>query len=89
MKPTAIWAAQQARQLVWKLPEQEQAMRFVFHDRDAKFPASFDTVFAAENIEVIMDVMMACPGTLSLKNQMPSLEPLYFLTIIVGFACEP
>jgi putative transposase len=39
---------------VWKLQEQGQAMRFVLHDRDTKFPVSFDTVFVTESIEVIL-----------------------------------
>ncbi len=51
--PTAEWIAQQARQLTWTLQDEQQPMRFLIHDRDAKFPASFDTVFAAEGIEIL------------------------------------
>ena len=51
-KPTAAWVTQQARQLVWKLQEEGRAMQFLLHDRDAKFPASFDVVFASERIEM-------------------------------------
>lgn len=47
MKPTAAWVTQQARQLVWKLQEEGRALRFLLHDRDTKFPASFDAVFAS------------------------------------------
>jgi putative transposase len=50
--PTAAWVTQQARQLCWSLEDRAQPMRFVLHDRDAKFPA-FDTVFAAEGLEVV------------------------------------
>jgi putative transposase len=39
---------QQARQLTWTLPEEQQPMRFLIRDRAAKFTARCDAVFAAE-----------------------------------------
>lgn len=51
--PTGAWVAQQARQLIWQREEDDQRMRFLLHDNDRKFTASFDTVFASEHIEVI------------------------------------
>lgn len=50
--PTASCRVQ-ARQLAWTLQEAGTSPRFLIHDRDAKFPPSFDTVFATENVEVI------------------------------------
>ena len=50
--PTAAWVAQQARNLAWTLQEGD-AFRYLIHDRDAKFPAAFDRVFAAEGLEIV------------------------------------
>jgi len=51
--PTAAWVTQQARNFCWTLPEAGPSPRFLIHDRDAKFPPAFDTVFAAEGIEIV------------------------------------
>jgi hypothetical protein len=51
--PSAAWVAQQARQLTWTLQDEQRPMRFLIQDRDAKFPTSFDSVFAAEGIEIL------------------------------------
>ena len=51
--PTAAWVTQQARNLSWTLQDEGTSPRFLIHDRDAKFPAAFDTVFAAEGIAVV------------------------------------
>jgi putative transposase len=52
--PDAAWVTQQARQFSWHLLEREPgSVRFLIHDRDGKFAAGFDTVFASEGIEVI------------------------------------
>jgi putative transposase len=53
-KPTAQWVTQQARQLLWKLQEEGRVIRFLVHDRDAKFPAAFDVAFASEGIKSIL-----------------------------------
>jgi putative transposase len=51
--PTAAWVTQQARNLAWTLHEGGQPARYLIHDRDAKFPPAFDTVFATEGVAVI------------------------------------
>ncbi len=51
--PTAPWVTQQARQMSWTLQEGELPIRFLIHDRNAKFPASFDHLFAAEKVIIL------------------------------------
>jgi putative transposase len=52
-RPTAEWVAQQARHLPWTLQEEQVSLRFLIHDRDAKFPPGFERVFAAEGVEIV------------------------------------
>ncbi len=52
--PDAAWVTQQARQFSWQLQDGDPgAIKFLIHDRDSKFAAGFDTVFASEGIEII------------------------------------
>ena len=51
--PDSAWVTQQARQFTWTLSEQSQPMRFLIHDREAKFTSAFDTVFQAQKIEIV------------------------------------
>ncbi len=49
--PTGAWVVQQARNL--SFANLFERMRFLIHDRDSKFTASFDEVFRSEGINVI------------------------------------
>jgi transposase InsO family protein len=50
-RPVSAWVTQQARNLA--IEQRITGIRFVLHDRDAKFPGSFDEVFRTEDIRVI------------------------------------
>ena len=53
-QPTSAWVTQQTRQFVWQMQDGSTPPRFLIHDRDAKFSASFDAVFESEGIAIIL-----------------------------------
>ncbi len=55
--PTGAWVTQQARNL--SFTGVFERMRFLVHDRDAKFSGAFDEVFRSEGIEVIQTPIRA------------------------------
>jgi hypothetical protein len=51
--PAGEWVTQQARNLLIELEGGVGRFRFLLRDRDTKFTAAFDAVFAAEGIRVL------------------------------------
>jgi transposase InsO family protein len=51
--PDGRWVAQQARNLLMHLADQERSFRFLLHDRDSKFSGAFDEVFRSEGMRII------------------------------------
>ena len=52
-RPDSEWVTQQARNLWVCLEDRAKRVRFLIHDRDAKYGGAFDVVFRADGVEVI------------------------------------
>ncbi len=57
--PSGTWVTQQARNLLLVLGERGRRVRFLVHDRDAKFSRSFDDVFRADGADVLVTPVQA------------------------------
>ena len=57
--PDTAWMLQQARNLLMELDDRDRQVRFLIHDRDAKFPRPFDTLLASGKVKVIRTPVQA------------------------------
>src|SRR5512133_550453 len=51
--PTGAWVTQQARNLLMDLGDRAEQLRFLIRDRDSRFTATLDAVFAGADIRII------------------------------------
>jgi putative transposase len=51
--PTAAWVTQQARNVCGELATAGARPTILIRDRDGKFPSTFDTVFAAQQVRIV------------------------------------
>ena len=58
-RPNNAWVTQQARNLLMDLGDHAEAVKFLLRDRDTKFTAAWDAVFAAASIRTVRSPIQA------------------------------
>jgi putative transposase len=58
-RPDTAWMLQQARNLLMELDDRDRQVRFLIHDRDAKFPRTFDALLESDGIKIIRTPLRA------------------------------
>ncbi|MGW7595442.1 integrase core domain-containing protein, partial [Streptomyces rubiginosohelvolus] len=53
-RPTTQWTVQQARNLTMTLGCRMGSLRFLLRDRDSKYTSTFDAVFQADDVEILL-----------------------------------
>jgi putative transposase len=88
--PDTAWMLQQARNLLMDVAERGHQVRFLVHDRDSKFSAAFDAVFASEGIKIIRTPVRAPNANAHVERWVGSVrrECLDRLLIISGRQLE-
>jgi transposase InsO family protein len=51
--PSGAWTTQAARNLLMDLADRATTIKFLLRDRDSRFTAAFDAVFAADGIRIL------------------------------------
>jgi transposase InsO family protein len=72
--PDGGWMLQQARNLLMGLDERGQRLRFLIHDRDAKFSHAFDSIFYGQGLRVIRTPVRAPNANAHLERWVGSLR---------------
>jgi putative transposase len=72
--PTGEWVTRQARNLLMDLDERLVELRYLIRDREAKFVAAFDAVFAAANIQIIRTPPHAPPANAVCERMVGTLQ---------------